>query len=306
MSAPVWSFVGAAEKSQRTFDRLVAATGVPAVAPVVDKLAALRDLTSAEMEDLLQGEFVQPTWDPEWFVYQSPDSWLEEFEVLPRWVKGLVVGWTKDEYALWGLAHEGRSLETIQELLRSCFTDEEFAREVMREYQVESATSSKQALEGLLDFGTESFFAMVPLSLTKLNSPQVNIYRFDQIDNHEESPIRGRAYHSVDNVFFNRLPAITGSHAPLEYRHTVEAHSQAWVELCHGRQPWRPYAEEGKIMVFDGSKTGLKNWDAGRLQRLTSTQKRKEMLKFGGLKLLFEKTNFGPELRETETLSVRS
>lgn len=270
-------------------------------APDVDKLAALRDLSTESLEALLNGHYAFPNWDAAWFIGVDRNKRLEEFDRPPSWLHNIAIGWTKDEYALWGLQFLTYTPEAMRDTLMSLVPDPDFGIELLHEYGIDKATTSKAAVEGILEFGTEAVFASTVLEIANIHqtSLPVHVYRFDQVDTTDSSPFEGYAYHSIDNVFFNQLPAVTGDKAPSGFCETAQAHSQAWIDLAYGDHPWVAYGSKDgtgcQAMVFDGAQSGVTELNIERYQRLTSSTKRGEMFKTAGIRLLREKTNLRPD-----------
>ncbi|KAF9885685.1 hypothetical protein FE257_012667 [Aspergillus nanangensis] len=276
------------EESQDIFDRLVASNGVSASAPATEKLAAIRKYAADELQALTQcrfGQFAMPILDPEWFV----DTTLpfEQIEHLPPWIKAIVIGSTKQEYALYGIFCASWTSFQFQKAVQTVIPDEDFAKEVMEVYHISEDADHATAFNGFLQFGTDSLFSTVPVLIGDRDSPEVSLYSFDQEDDFDSSLLKGYAYHALDNAYFCRLTAVAGLEAP-SWRHaTANAFSEACFDIIYGKPPWEAYHKTGQVMSFQGKKTGLAKLSGlERWARFIATKERQRAFREAGERLL--------------------
>lgn len=281
------------EEAQFTFDSLVASTGLSPSAPAEEKLAALRALPTADILKLLGSKFSTPLWDPKWFVYQDGSVPTAGPAPLAPWVKGLVTGSTKDEAAVF-LFHLGLSswvFNQFEDHVRSVVPDEKDATALMKVYNISSAASPKVNLRGYIDMVTDCNFSGLPYIVAEqagnASSPPISIYRFEQADGFAQSPLKGYAYHALDNAFFCRLPSVAGPRAQPDTRETADRLSRAVLDFAHGSQPWETYDVNRRIMVFNGDASGLVSNEQGdRWQQLFGARDREKPIRRLGHKLM--------------------
>ena len=278
------------ESSQAIFDDIVVRTGVPVTASADEKLAALRSLTSDEMEDALKGTMARPLRDDAWFTGGDTTVPLEEMGPFPPWIKRVVVGYTKDEGALFGESWQAWSVEQARAALKQTIPDIHLAEDVLKAYNISLDAGHKAALEGLSSFFTDSVFARATCKLgdcVKEGSPAVMAYVFSQKDTLEGSPYGPYAYHTLDCPFLGRLPAVAGPNAPKEMRATADALSKAVVDTVRGNPLWESFNKEEKVMVFEGEESGLREMESKqRWGPLTDTREKEVAFTQGGVMLL--------------------
>ncbi|KAH0843168.1 carboxylesterase [Fonsecaea pedrosoi] len=248
------------EEAQASFDELVASTGISPNASAEEKLTALRALDSMEIVRLMLPRFATPLWDDKWFVYQDGNRPIAGPAPFAPWVKGVVAGSTKHEAALFG-AIQWRTWSSQQfvDRVKSAFSTAELAQELMDAYGISSTAPAETCLEGFIAMITDSIFSGLPFIIAEnpSDSSPISLYRFEQTDTFSQSPLKGYAYHVLDNSFFCRLPAVAGPNADPEARETANRLSAAIIDFTHGSQPWETYSTKKRIMVFNGTKSGI-------------------------------------------------
>lgn len=249
------------EESQETFDKLVASTGVSTTASAEEKLAALRAVSSDDILKLIGPSFSTPHWDPEWLVYQDGTTPTAGPAPLGPWVKGVVVGSTKHEAAVFGIGMGWRAWkpEQYKERIAAVVQDQKDATALMDAYGIDPNSSAEANLRGMIDIVTDTNFSGLPYIVAEQPSasPPVSLYRFEQQDPFSKSPFYGFAYHSLDNAFFCRYPALAGPNAPEDARATADKFNAAVLDFTHGKQPWETYMQNQQVMVFNGKQSGL-------------------------------------------------
>jgi carboxylesterase type B len=244
---------------QKTFDRLASSSGLEQSASDSMKLAALRNLPHERLNRLLGNKMlIRPVWDSKWFTLQDrsvPISCLARF---PDRIQGLTIGWMNDEFAMFHKIWKLWSSEQLREAVTSSVLDSEMAEQILKTYGI-SIECQSEAVGGLVDFITDSFYAALPISLAKLEVP-TSVYRFDQRDNFEGSTYQGYAYHCLDTPLLSRFPAVAGPQAPNSMRATADLLSRSLTEFTHGNQPWASYKDEEKVMLINGDQSGLVDW----------------------------------------------
>lgn len=261
MSSPNLDFPRV-DEAQATFDELVASTDVAPSASDAEKLAALRSLSSEDIVRLMGRQLATPLWDEEWFVYQDGARPIAGPAPFAPWVKGVIAGSTKDEAAVFGgTGWRSWEISQFEERVKSAFLDPGLALELTNAYGLGPTSSVDTYLRGFVDMATDSLFSGLPFIIAGKGdnspSPPVSLYRFDQLDTFDESPLKGYAYHALDNPFFCRLPAVAGPTADQNMRTTSDQISRAVMEFAHGSQPWETYDTSQRVMIFNGKDTGL-------------------------------------------------
>lgn len=283
-SCPVWTF-RPVEEAQATFDRLVGSKGVSASASADDKLAALRSLSDDECETLLNGVYARPVWDPNWFVYQDEDLPFQDISQFPDWVQGVILGWTKDEMALWMHNFKGLSSPQMEKWIFNVSPDRSFAQELMDSYRVGEKYAQQDSLAGLLQMATDSVFGCLPVMVGATQSPPISIFRFDQADTFQQSRMRGYSYHSLDVVFLFRSLPVAGPNADRGFRTTADQMTEMCARFVYGQQPWGTFQQTNEMMIFDGQSSRLVKWpptsEDARWKSFVSTKER--MAWFGQL-----------------------
>ncbi|EED19745.1 carboxylesterase, putative [Talaromyces stipitatus ATCC 10500] len=292
-STPIWTFPPL-EDAQRTFDRMVASTGLPDSATGPEKLQALRALSDDEMGRLLNGVYSRPIWDPNWFVYQKDSSTpMERLDKFPSWVQGVMVGWTKDEMALWGCTQWTTMTPTdIITWIKDISPNPPFAEELMQVYHISEHQSQQSNFAALLKMSTELIYGCVPPLIGSHPTPKVWVFRFDQTDDFPQSAYRGYSYHSLDVAFVLCTPSVAGPEADSDYRQTSDRITEAWASFMCGESPgWGPFTETKDVMLFDGSRSRVIQWcekDAV-WYTLATSEEREDWLRSIGRKLLSKK-----------------
>ena len=246
------------EEAQETFDELVAAAGVGSDALAGEKLAALRKLDSMEVVKLMGPRFATPNWDENWFVYQDGKKPIAGPAPFGPWVKAVITGSTRDEAAIFGLTQWQKwTAQQFADRVSSSFSDPHLARELASAYCISTDANPKDCLAGFIAMASDSIFSGLPFTLAESSSPTcpVSVYRFDQADTFPHTPLKGYAYHALDNAFFCRLPAVAGPKAERETRETADRLSEVVLEFARGKQPWPGYHEEQRIFILVGMQT---------------------------------------------------
>ncbi|KAJ9621817.1 hypothetical protein H2204_011733 [Knufia peltigerae] len=254
------------EESQATFDKLVNSAAVSSTASTDEKLAALRALSSDDILKLIGHSFSTPHWDPEWFVFQDGTTPTAGPAPLGPWVKGVVVGSTKHEAAVFGIGMGWRAWkpEQYKERVTAVVQDQNDATALMKAYGIDPDSSAEANLKGLIDIVTDTNFSGLPYIVAEqssTSSPPVSLYRFDQPDPFPKSPFYGFAFHSLDNAFFCRYPSLAGPGAAEDVRATVDKFNEAVLDFTYSKQPWETYKENQRVMVFSGTQSGLAKVD---------------------------------------------
>lgn len=273
------------EMAQASFDRLVASVGLSASAPASAKLAALRSLTAEQMVERVEAPIGRPIWDSEWFVDLDPSASLSQVGNFPSWLKRIVIGTTKQEFALLLPMWASKTATEITTAIEAVIKDVHFAEEIMDAYGIRQESDNDTALHGLMAFGQDSIMPSVLPAIADRASPEVFVYSFDQGDDFESSFFKGYAYHSLDSVFFTRFPAVAGERASAGMRATADAFNQACAKLVYGERPWETYQIAGRVMSFDGDRSGLSEMPI-RWSRFTSSKERQKLFYTAGEDLL--------------------
>ncbi|KAL3428965.1 carboxylesterase [Aspergillus tetrazonus] len=297
-SAPSWSMLRP-EEAQDRFDSMVKRTGLPHTASAPEKLAALR---SVPIEDLVDwnGGLTSPIWDPKWFVgHTTPEAPLDCPEPFPSWVKGIVAGTMRDEMAIFGFAKLWRTKESVLSSLHNALSlsdDPSFCDDVLREYGVSDATTDQAAVNAFITLVADACFSRVPFNLASAcsgsstsNSPALYLYRFDQPDEGETSPLKGSAFHALDNAYMARYPAVAAPTAPHSCRATADMFSQMMLRHAYGEAPWDSYLDSlsgadsslsrqsRARFVFEGDHSRLENVghaETSRWERFLTSEER--------------------------------
>ncbi|KIW97430.1 uncharacterized protein Z519_01014 [Cladophialophora bantiana CBS 173.52] len=289
MSAPSLAPQGA-EGAQRDFDSLLAVSGLDATASDRQKLDWLRNLSVDSLLKVSPPSLIFPIWDPEWFSHEDSSLPLDKIGDFPNWCDGIIVGWTKDETALFGMVRGWNlwSIDMIRNAIRLAIPDMSLADEVLRVYNIINTPQDvKSALKGLIQFTSDGSFGSLMESMRSYTATPISIYRFDQVDPFEHSPFLGYAYHALDNAFICRLPAVAGAEAPKQLRITADAYTKSVCEFVHGRQPWVSSGSSQKIQSFNGFLTGLVEWTGfPQWNALATTADHAAMLKRGARALM--------------------
>lgn len=275
MSYPSWP-IPSTKAAQDDFHRVVEKIGLCQRSPAAQKMNRLRDLSPAEMQDMIQGGITWPQWDPEWFS-QYGKQLLDEFQFAP-WVERVVIGHTRDENALLSMFLPLKSTTEVIECVRKLVPEKTFADAILDAYHISSEIEVSQALKSFCQLATDSEFGVAPYTVSDTQTCPVHLYRFDQTDDFESSPFRGHAYHALDNVFFCRLPAVAGPGAPESAGATSDALSSALAKTIYGSEPWPEYKQSGKLMVFDGPNSGvIMQENPKRWENLVETEEQRLM-----------------------------
>lgn len=252
------------DEVQKTFDELVAGAGVAPDAPSEEKLKALRNIDAMEMVKLMAPRLATPIWDEHWLVYQDGKRPFAGPAPFAPWVKSVVVGSTRDEAAIFGAVHwQTWTAQQFVDRVNSSFSDPKLTQELSEAYGISTSASAETCLAGFVAMVTDAIFSGLPFTVADPSSssstsppPPVSLYRFEQADSFPQSPLKGYAYHALDNAFFCRLPAVAGADArDPDARETANRLSQAVLTFAYGSQPWPTYDTKKRIMVFDGANT---------------------------------------------------
>ena len=247
------------EEAQETFDELVASSGVAADASAEEKLKGLRNLDSEEVVKLMLPRLATPLWDDKWFVHQEGNKPIAGPAPFAPWVKGVVAGSTRDETAVFGATQWKKwTSQQFADRVKSSFSEPKLAEELAEAYNISSSASQATCLAGFVAMTSDSIFSGLPFVIAENSSDEstpVSLYRFDQADTFEQSPLKGYAYHTLDNSFFCRLPAVAGPNADPNMQETANRWSQMVLDFAYGAQPWPAYHSKQRIMVFDGKET---------------------------------------------------
>ncbi len=281
------------EEAQETFDELVASAGVAADAPGEEKLKALRKLDSDEVVKLMLPRLATPLWDDKWFVYQEGNRPIAGPASFAPWVKGVVAGSTRDEAAIFGATQwKTWTPQQFEDRVKSSFSDPRLASELADAYGISAKASQETCLAGFVAMTTDSIFSGLPFVIAEHSSDEstpVSLYRFDQADTFDESPLKGYAYHALDNSFFCRLPAVAGPNADSNIRETADRLSRMVLDFAYGAQPWPAYHLKQRITVFNGKETrreDLTEQDRWRRVTMSGDQARAKGTWRSGNKLL--------------------
>ncbi|GLA67599.1 hypothetical protein AtubIFM54640_011267 [Aspergillus tubingensis] len=279
-SAPSWCLLRT-EEAQDQFDSMIKRTGLPLTASGTEKLAALR---SVPVEDLIawNGGLTSPIWDPKWFVgHTAQEAPLDCSEPFPNWVKGIVAGTMRDELAIFGFTKLWRTKKSVVSGLRNALSlteDPSFCNDVLQEYVVSDAPSDEAAVNAFITLVADACFSRVPFNLASActgssasSSPELYLYRFDQPDEGGNSPVKGAAFHTLDNAYMTRYPAVAGPTAPHSCRATADMFSQMMLRHAYGEAPWDSYVDGRSSpdsslspqsrarFVFEGDQSRLEN-----------------------------------------------
>ena len=265
MSSPINPFMNLQE-AQDIFDRLISSTGLPPSACDAEKLARLRNLTALEMQKLVEGEMlIRPVWDASWFIHQREYAPLEQTKIFPDWIRGVTIGWMADELVTFKTVWALWTSQELFDALNVMIPEQEMVQDIVQIYSIRGAHDD--VLSGFIDFASDCLYALTPQALSQAQLP-ISVYRFEQVDDFDESFYAGSAYHCLDNAYLFRLPAVADEKAPESRRGTSDIISQQFLDFVYGKQPWEHFSTSGKIMVLNGASSGLV--DSKKFQRLST------------------------------------
>ncbi|KAJ9643793.1 hypothetical protein H2204_001938 [Knufia peltigerae] len=246
--------------SQERFDALIAKIGLPTGAPAGDKLAALRSLTCDELNKIHGPGVSPPTYDPEFYPDHEEGFSLETKAPLPAWLRGMVVGNTTEEAALF-VPRSISGAQAVSMVKKAFGGDADLCREVLALYDIKADDDTPgSGTDGVVRLATHATFGQMAQTIASGHHSEVplSLYSFEQRDPFPGSPWKGRAFHSLGNAMLFRLPTVAGPDADPGTRLTSDKFSEALISLTNGEQPWEVYDGEGrKKMVFDGERSGL-------------------------------------------------
>ncbi|KAK6369473.1 hypothetical protein LTS17_009379 [Exophiala oligosperma] len=287
-SAPVWKFADPA-LAEETYQRLVSSTGIPTSASATERLAALRQLSDKQLEDLLGGSFARPVWDPNWFVHQDVITPFERVTKFSPWVEGVLVGWTRDEMALWSNQWHSLTSAEVEAWVRDVSPDPAFASELLKAYNVSRDNPAEISLDGLMRLSSDGAFGCLPIMLGRLTSPAISVFRFEQTDDNPQSSFKGRSYHSLDTAFVLRTPAVAGPEAEEKYRTTADAMAEDWAAFIYGSQPFEQFQKSGKVRLYNSHGNELVDWASDKtslMHGFIDTEQRAEWFSEVGKQIL--------------------
>ena len=273
--------------SQKQFDAMTAKLGLPPASPAGDKLAALRGLTCDEM-DKLHGPGVTPlTYDPEFCTMLQPNERLEASTPFPSWVKGVVVGHTSEEAALF-LPERVAGTEVVSMVKDTFGADTDLSHQILQTYNIKDDDTANSGTDTLIKLATHSTFGKIAHAIASEHTEvPVSYYSFEQRDPFSTSPWKGRAYHSLGNSMLFRLLTVAGPGADPGTKATADRFSEALIELTNGSQPWDPYLKRNRKMVFDGERSGVVQTDGKEVwSDLTATPEQSQRFGDGGLGMI--------------------
>jgi len=93
-------------------------------------------------------------------------------------------------------------------------------------------------------FSLPIYFAELALSLT---SNSIYAYHFN-VPSPYDNAWGGRAHHSHDNVL---IWGVLKHTLPTAQQAVSDKMVEAWVKFAHGEEPWEPFSEKNRWMVFD-------------------------------------------------------
>jgi hypothetical protein len=274
--------------AQQNFDDMVVKLGVSASAPAGDKIAALRSMTPEELNALHGGGVSSIIWDPHFWPDRDEASWLEDQTPFPSWLKGAVIGSTKEETALF-LLNSITGTEAVS-LIKAATAEKnaDFVNHLLTTYDIRSDPTPGSGNDALIRLLTHSIFTVVAQGVASQHAElPVSLYSFDQVDPFETSRWKGRAYHSLGNAMLFRQPTVAGVTADAGTRATANRFCEAAIALTHGDQPWEPYRAGQKVMVFNGEKSGLVH-TGGKApwSEITKTKEQWDMFKAVGVPVI--------------------
>ncbi len=215
---------------------------------------------------------------------------VRTFSHFPSWVKRVVVGYTRDEMALFRALAKYNTIESVHAGVKSVVSnDPQFIQELFDHYGISNASTDKEARAAFVALTTDGFFARVPYTIGEVESIPIHVFRFDEIDRH---PAGGRyhgwAYHALDNLFFFRFPSVAGAAAHPSSRATADMFSEMVLKTVYGEEPWEPYLASRKIMLLDGENSRLQSADEDlrRWKGLLNTPERETAFSNISLKLM--------------------
>ena len=227
------------------------------------RVRSVAKLSPDHIIKLLGSCFSAPHWDPEWFVYQYGNTPSAGPTPFGPFVKGVIAGFMADEAALYGMSMGWPKWkpEQFTERVKSVVQDETDARNLLDAYGIDPKSSVETNVRGLIDKVTDTIFTGLPLTVAEQPntnfSPPVSLYRFDQAEIFAQSPFNGYAYHSLDTGYFCRYPVLAGLQTQPNTKATCDRLNDAVLDFAYGVQLWEPYGTNDKIMVFNGTSSGL-------------------------------------------------
>lgn len=243
-SAPILALRTLAD-GQASFDKLATAAGIPANASGAEKLAALRALST---DDILSfhGEIVTPIEDSAWFApyvsSESTDLWGQ----LPEWCSRVIVGYLKDEAALFFMPLFNSTGGELWDFVQSIAPGGEII-----------FSDGKPSLEKLIAWVTEDAFTRPAVQLAsqadKNSHNSLYLYAINLVDPFP-GPLQSYAWHSLGvSLTFYQPP---GRVSP-QIRATQENMSAAYVDFIYGLEPWEPLSVAKRQMCFNGEESEL-------------------------------------------------
>ncbi|KAJ5714356.1 uncharacterized protein N7483_011537 [Penicillium malachiteum] len=269
-------------KAQEKFNEYVFRCSLPLSTSAEAKIEALRHASVEQMVALLGHPAVSATYDESFFGSKYEGLTCEQMRTH-SWLGKLVVGWTKDEMALWSLVWRKLNTSQIIAKITSTVPDPDFAEEILSSYGFSEEMEDAAALQQMIQLGTDSLFTGPPLLTAKLSPGPVSVYRFDEIDMDPESKMKGYSPHGFDCNSFFRLPSAVGPTASTSARKTADAMADMVFDITYDQEPWLSMETTNDVpkfqpMVFRDGLSGPYPIDGlDRVARLTSDQRRHDM-----------------------------
>ncbi|CAD6587686.1 MAG: hypothetical protein CYPHOPRED_004022 [Cyphobasidiales sp. Tagirdzhanova-0007] len=246
------------EDSQKRFDGIVAALGIPDDAPAFRKVAALQSLSAENLVSYWDGKISAPILDPLWLA-ASPSKHVkvgsqEYFSDFPPWIDDVIFGYNKDEVALWGASTwSGCTWEDVKGIIDTSGYTSSTQQAIYESKMYTEATSPVEALVNIL---TEGIWAIPSLSAAKVaaaGGKRLYFYIIEMPDPFP-TPLQGYAYHSFGLPLLFYQP---GPRKDEELARTMEKMSEKYIQYLYDEEPWENFGLSERYMSWNGSKTGL-------------------------------------------------
>ncbi|OAP58682.1 hypothetical protein AYL99_07772 [Fonsecaea erecta] len=237
-------------EAQAAFDQLSISAGIASHATGSEKLAGLRALSPDRLLELFDGSVSMPIEDSNWFEQQlkqggngSSASWFD----LPKWCSRIIMGYTKDEAALF--------LTPFQNLPDAALVD--YVRKLVPDIGDDALFSNgKSALQTLTEWATEETFVkptMDMLSEAAKQGTTVYAYEIFVVDPFP-GPLHGYSWHSfgVPLTFYEPPARVYAQIAA-----TQDKMSRAHIKFFHDLEPWEAFSAGRRKMRWNGEQTQL-------------------------------------------------
>ncbi|ODQ65975.1 alpha/beta-hydrolase [Nadsonia fulvescens var. elongata DSM 6958] len=209
-----------------------------------------------------------------------------EKTVLSDFCPRLLIGNVRNESIIWDDEWSHYSASGLINFIHEFIGNKTQSQRILDLYNIDKTLSQRQTYDVIEKIATDGLFLVISDQFITKTGPEIELYTyfFDQACGFNNSPWKGYAHHSYDNVFVWGTLSPELDEARLKLSKEI---SIAWISFANGQAPWNEFHQNQQYRIFDSDNNqekyrtreqdaarGYSTWKALQVEGLFETVRR--------------------------------